>query len=74
VLAKASERLTVRKQPKQKSDLAKFYIKILNEIEGKEQYQVKIITRLADLENLDDNVDINRTWETIRENTKFQPK
>jgi hypothetical protein len=26
------------------------------------------------LENLDTEVDINRAWETIWENTKFQPK
>jgi hypothetical protein len=34
-------------------------------VEGKEQYQVKISNKFAALENLDDDVDINRAWETI---------
>jgi hypothetical protein len=28
----------------------------------------------AALENLDDDVDINRAWETIKTISKFQPK
>jgi len=41
-------------------------------MEVKEQYQVKILNTFAALENLDDddddddNVDISRTWESIR--------
>jgi hypothetical protein len=49
-------------------------LKELNEVECKEQYRVEISNRLAALENLDDNVDINRVWETVTENIKFQPK
>jgi hypothetical protein len=37
----------------------------------KEQYQVTIKNKFAALENLDDNADINRAWETIRENKNF---
>jgi hypothetical protein len=48
-------------------------LKKLNETEGKEQYQVEIFNRLAALENLDDDVDINRAWVTNRI-SKFQPK
>jgi len=41
-------------------------LKKLNDVEVKEQYQVKISNRFAALENLDDDVDINRAWESIR--------
>jgi hypothetical protein len=40
-----------------------------NEVEGKE-----ILYRFATLENLDDNVDINRAWETFRENIRISAK
>jgi hypothetical protein len=40
----------------------------------KEQYQVKITNRFAALENFDDNVDMNRAWENIRENIKISAK
>jgi hypothetical protein len=42
----------------------------LHDAEVKEQYQVKIANRFAVLENCDDNADINRAWENIRENIK----
>jgi hypothetical protein len=42
---------------------------ILQEV--KEQYQVTIKNKSAAMENLDDNGDINRAWETIRENTRI---
>jgi hypothetical protein len=42
-------------------------LNILNEVEGKEHYRVEISNRFAALENLDTEVDINRTWETITE-------
>jgi hypothetical protein len=37
-----------------------------NEVQCKEQYCVEISNRFASVENLDDELDINRTWETIR--------
>jgi hypothetical protein len=46
----------------------------LNEIQGKEQHQVKTANWSAALENLDDNVDNNRAWESITGSIKFQPK
>jgi hypothetical protein len=48
-------------------------LKRLNDVQVKGQYHFKISYRFAALENLDDNVDINRTWESIRENIKIQP-
>jgi hypothetical protein len=40
--------------------IARFNLKKLNEVEGKEQYHVEITNRFAPLENLDTEVDINR--------------
>jgi hypothetical protein len=40
----------------------------------KEQHRVKIPNRLTALEVLGDDVDINRTWETIRESIKISAK
>jgi hypothetical protein len=54
----------------QKFDMERSNIEKLNKVEGKEEYQVKISNRFAASENLDD-VDINRTWETVRENIKI---
>jgi hypothetical protein len=50
----------------QRFDLEKQYY-----VEIKGQYQVKISNSFAALENLNDNVDINRAWENIRENIKI---
>jgi hypothetical protein len=51
-----------------------FSFKKLNEVEGKERYQIKIPNRFAVLENLDDDVDINTGWESIRQNIKISAK
>jgi len=54
--------------------MEKFNLKKLNDVEVKEQYQVKNSNMFAALKNLDnddnDNVDTNRAWESIRQNTK----
>jgi hypothetical protein len=70
VVAKVRERLAVSKQMVKKMDREKFNLNLLIEEEVKEQYQVTIKNKFAALENLDDNGDINRTWDTNRENTK----
>jgi hypothetical protein len=49
-------------------------LKKLNAVEDKEQYHVEISNRFAALENLCSEVDINRAWETIRENIKISAK
>jgi hypothetical protein len=46
----------------------------LKEVKGKEQYRVEISNSFAALENLEAEVDINRAWETIRENNKVSVK
>jgi hypothetical protein len=57
-----------------KMDVEIFNLKQLNEEDVKEQYQVTIKNTFAALENLDDNGDINRAWETIRENIRISAK
>jgi hypothetical protein len=54
--------------------MERFNLKKLSEVEGKEQYRVEISSRLAVLGNLDTEVDVNKTWETIRENIKICAK
>jgi hypothetical protein len=39
-------------------------------MKGKEKYSVEISNRLAALEEVDAEVEINNIWETIRENIK----
>jgi hypothetical protein len=54
--------------------MERFNLKKLNEVEGKEQYRVEISNRFAALENLDTEVDVNKAWETIKENIKISAK
>jgi hypothetical protein len=54
--------------------MERFNLKKLDEVEGKERHRVGISNRFAALENLDDDVDINRAWETIKENIKMSAK
>jgi uncharacterized FlaG/YvyC family protein len=74
VVAKVRERLAVSKRMVKKMDVERFNLKQLNEGEVKEQYQVTIKNEFAALENLDDNGDINKVWETIRENIRISAK
>jgi hypothetical protein len=57
-----------------KSLICRDLILKLNNAEVKEQQQVKISDRLETLENLNDNVDVNRAWENIRGNIKTSAK
>jgi hypothetical protein len=70
-VAKVREILAISKRAAQKFDMERFNLKELDEVEAKEQYRVEISNRFAALENLDDDVDINRAWEAIRENIKI---
>jgi hypothetical protein len=44
--------------------MERFSLNKLNEVEGKEHYHIQISNRLAALESLDAEADINRAWET----------
>jgi hypothetical protein len=74
VVVKVRERLAVSKRMVKKMDVEIFNLKQINEKEVKEQYQVTIKNKFAALENLDYNGDINRAWETIRENIRLSAK
>jgi hypothetical protein len=67
-VAKVRARLAMNTQTTHRFHMERFNLNILNEVGSKEQYRVEISNRLAALENLDTEVDINRAWETIREN------
>jgi hypothetical protein len=49
-------------------------LKKLNEVDGKEHYQVETLNRFAALKNLDSKVDINSAMETVRENIQISAK
>jgi RNAse (barnase) inhibitor barstar len=54
--------------------MEKFSLEKFNEVESKEQYRVEFSNRFASLENLGAELDINRSWETIRNNIKSSVK
>jgi len=74
VIAKFRERLAVGKQAAQRFDRQRFNLRKLNELEVGKQYQIEITKRFAALENLNDDEDVNRTWDNIIENIKTSAK
>ena len=68
VIAKVRERLAVGKQVTQRFDRQRFNLRKLNEPEVREQYQIEITNKFAALENSENDKDVNRTWENIKEN------
>jgi len=74
VIAKVRERLAVGKQAAQRFDRQRFNLRKLNEPEVREHYQIEITNRFAVSENLNDDEDVDRTWENIKENIKTSAK
>jgi len=74
MIAKVRERLAVGKQAAQRFDRQSFNLRKLNEPEVREQYQIEITNRFATLENVNDDKDVNRTWENIKENIQLSAK
>jgi len=74
VIAKVRERLAVGIQAAQKFDRQRFNMRKLNELEVRKQYQTEITNRFAALENLNDDEDVNKTWENIKENIRTSAK
>ena len=74
VIAKVRKRLAVGKQAARRFDGQKFKLRKLNEPEVRKQYQTEITNRFATLENLNDDEDVNRTWENIKENIQTSAK
>jgi len=62
------ERIAVGKQAAQRFHRHRFNLRKLNEPEVREQYQIEITNRFAALENANDDKDVNRIWENIKEN------
>jgi hypothetical protein len=54
--------------------MERFNLKKVDEVQSTEQYWVEISNRNAGLEILNDDMDINRVWKTIRENIKISAK
>ena len=61
MVPKVGERLAVNKQAPQNSDVERFNLRKVNELEVRKQYQIKISNRSAALENLNDSKNINGT-------------
>jgi len=74
VMAKVRERLAVGKQAAQRFGKQRFNLRKLNEPEVRDQNQIEITNRFAALENLNDDEDVNRTWENIKENIQTSAK
>jgi len=49
-------------------DRQTYNLRDLNEPEVREQDKIEITKRFAALENVNDDEDVNRTWENIKEN------
>jgi len=74
VISKVRERLAVGKQCTQRFDRQRFNLRCLNEPEVMEQYQIEIRNRFAASENLSDDEDVDRAWETLKRILKHQRK
>jgi hypothetical protein len=74
VIAKVMERLALGKQTTQRFDRQRINLRKLNEPEVMERYQIEITNRFAVLENLNDDEDVDRTWENIKENIQTSVK
>jgi hypothetical protein len=70
-VAKLRERIS---RARQKFDLEGFDLKKLDDIEVKDKYQVEISNTFAAVDSLDESMDINNAWESIRENIKTSAK
>jgi len=60
----------VGKQAAQRFDRQRFNLRKLNEPEVREQYLIEITNRFAALENVNDEEEVNRTWDHIKGNIK----
>jgi len=74
VIAKVRERLAVGKQAAQRFARQRFNLRKLNEPEVMQQYQTEITNRFAALENLNNDEDVNRTWENMKGNIQTSAK
>jgi hypothetical protein len=73
VVEKVRKRLAVSKQHT-RVHMEQLNLKKSNEVQGKAQYRVEISNRFAASENTDHGENVNKPWETIRENIKISAK
>jgi len=74
VAVKVIKQLAGHTQTAQKVDVERFNLRMLNALDVRKQYQIKISNRFAAMENLSDGDDIRRAWENIKENIKTSAK
>jgi hypothetical protein len=74
VVAKFMERLAVRKRAAQKFDGDRFNLRNLNDREVRKQYHIEITNWFSTLETLNYDEDLNRVWESSKENIKTSAK
>ena len=74
IVVKVRESLPVNKQGAQKSVGERFNLSKLNQLQVRKQHQIEITNRVAALETLSNEEDINRAWENIKENIKTSSK
>jgi len=74
VVAQVREKKAVGKEASLRFDRQRFNLRKLNKPEVREQYQIEIKNRFAALENSDDDEDVNRNWENIKENIQTSAK
>jgi hypothetical protein len=74
VVAKAGERLAVGKQTKRRFGMEKLNLVKLNEVKCKKQFRAEISNRFVALEKLDAEVDVNKAWDSIRQNVRIASK
>jgi hypothetical protein len=67
-VAKLWEIISISKQARQKFDLERFDLRMLNDVEVRENYQVEISNRFAALENLDES--LGRYWRKYQDLSK----
>jgi hypothetical protein len=72
-VGKVKEGLAVRKQAAQRFG-ENFNLRKLDDLEVIKQYRIEITNRFAALENVSDDEDINRVWESLKENIKTSAK
>jgi hypothetical protein len=74
LVAKIKEKLAESKLITQRFHMQRFDLRKINEAECTEQYHVEISNRFPVSENLDAEVDINSSLETITENINISTK
>ena len=74
MIAKVRGKLAVGKQAAQRSDRQRFNLEKLNGLEARKQYQIEITNSFAALKSSNEDEDVNRTWENVKEIIKTSGK